>query len=415
MNTQKINIGLFGFGAVGQGFYKLVGQRAKDKINIIRIAVKDPKKERTLDRSAFTFDYRELLHAPDLQIIVEATDDERAGYEIIKTALLKGIPVVSANKKLLANNLEEFVDLSIKTQTPLLYEAAAAGAIPIITSLDSYFKDEVINSIRGIINGTTNYILSSMLQQGISFATALKNAQELGFAESDPKNDVDAYDAAFKLVLLSVHAFGKILGVNDILRYGIRFIKKEDHQEAEALDKVIKLIAHVFPSGDGIEGLVLPTWVAKEDDFSSVSAEFNAIEILAKDSGAHLLKGKGAGSLPTGSALLNDVIKALSGGYTYKKLSKAHNPDGNEIEVILTLKNPSEIKGLLEVQEQVEASGNIKIIAWINTRDLKAQIGYLEENEAGLISTGRIRKVIKQSKSDKLSCTEKKIQNEVLN
>ena len=113
--------------------------------------------------------------------------------------------------------------------------------------------------------------------------------------------------------------------------------------------------------------------------------------------------------------MLNDVIKALSGGYTYKKLSKAHNPDGNEIEVILTLKNPSEIKGLLEVQEQVEASGNIKIIAWINTRDLKAQIGYLEENEAGLISTGRIRKVIKQSKSDKLSCTEKKIHNEVLN
>jgi homoserine dehydrogenase len=415
MNTQKINIGLFGFGAVGQGFYKLTGQRAKDKINIIRIAVKDPKKERTLDRSAFTFDYRELLHAPDLQIIVEATDDERAGYEIIKTALLKGIPVVSANKKLLANNLEEFVDLSIKTQTPLLYEAAAAGAIPIITSLDSYFKDEVINSIRGIINGTTNYILSSMLQHGISFETALKNAQELGFAESDPKNDVDAYDAAFKLVLLSAHAFGKILDVNDILRYGIRFIKKEDHQEAEALDKVIKLIAHAFPSGDGIEGLVLPTWLAKEDDFSSVSAEFNAIEILAKDSGAHLLKGKGAGSLPTGSALLNDVIKALSGGYTYKKLSKAQNPDGVEIEVILTLKKPIEIIGLLEVQKQVEASGNIKIIAWINTRDLKAQIKYLEENEAGLISTGRIRKVIKQSMSDKLSCTEKKVQNEVLN
>lgn len=145
MNTQKINIGLFGFGAVGQGFYKLAKERASEEINIIRIAVKDRNKVRTLNRSAFTFNYKELLYDSDLELVVEATDDERAGYEIIKTSLLKGIPVVSANKKLLANHLVEFIELSIKTQTPLLYEAAAAAAIPVITILDSYFKEEPLN------------------------------------------------------------------------------------------------------------------------------------------------------------------------------------------------------------------------------------------------------------------------------
>lgn len=264
------------------------------------------------------------------------------------------------------------------------------------------------------MNGTTNYILSSMLQDEISFDNALKNAQDLGFAESNPKNDVDGYDAAYKLSLLSVHAFGKSLKVDDIVRYGIRFVQKEDHKQALALGRVIKLIAFAFPSGDGIVGLVLPTWVTKEDDFSSVSAEFNAIEIDAQDSGKHLLKGKGAGSLPTGSALLKDVFKTLLGRYLYEKGVKAGEPDDIELEIILTLKERLEIKGLKQAHKQVEVSGRTKIIAWISAKGLREQIELLEEAEAGLISTGRIRKLNNPIDSDDLRFSETKVQKQVM-
>jgi len=394
MKTEKIKIGLFGFGVVGQGFYELVKKRAPDKIDIIRIAVKNPKKERSLDQSAFTYDYKELLYSPDLELVVEATDDEKAGYEIIKTALLKGIPVVSANKKLLALHLEEFIALSKETNTPLLYEAAAAAAIPIITSLDAYFQHEPIKELRGIINGTTNYILSQMLAEGITFTEALKQAQDLGFAESNPKNDVDGFDAAYKLSLLSAHAFDQVVGHEDIIRYGIRFITAEDHLFAKNNNQVIKLVAHAFPSGDGIIGLVLPTLLNLEDELANVSAELNAVTVNAYDSGRHFFKGKGAGAFPTGSAILKDVFKALSGGYSYAKLKG--NNSSNDIELELVLRYNSEnCNANLDWLTKESAHKDSELIKeWIKLSALKLRITQLENEGIGILFTGKTRALI---------------------
>ena len=163
METTKLKIGLFGFGVVGQGFYQLAKLRAADTIDIIQVAVKNPAKARSISISEFTFNYKELLNNPSLQLVVEAIDDELAAYDIVKSALSRGISVVSANKKLLANHLREFIEISNASGAKLLYEAAAAAAIPIIGLLDGYFNEEPIKRIEGIVNGTTNYILTNSI------------------------------------------------------------------------------------------------------------------------------------------------------------------------------------------------------------------------------------------------------------
>lgn len=395
METNKLKIGLFGFGVVGQGFYQLAKLRASTTLEIIQIAVKNPTKVRSISINEFTFNYLELLHHPDLQLVVEAIDDEIAAYEIVKSALSRGISVVSANKKLLANHLQEFIEISNVTGAKLLYEAAAAAAIPIIGLLNSFFNSEPVLRIEGIVNGTTNYILTKMQQEQFSYSEALKEAQALGFAESNPASDVDGHDASYKLTLLSAHAFGKIFTPNKILRYGIRFITNADVQDVIQHQKVIKLLAIALETQEGLVAIVLPTILDATHKLASISAEFNAINLVVEDSGTHFLVGKGAGSMPTGASILKDIHRLDKNEYQYSKVNNSPfeiNPKNYQIEIIISYVKSYNLEGFKEINKRKLENGRIQSKGWISLLELKQQIQLLESQEIGVFSTGEFRK-----------------------
>jgi homoserine dehydrogenase len=333
-----------------------------------------------------------------LQLVVEAIDDELAAYDIVKSALSRGISVVSANKKLLANHLKEFIEISNQSGAKLLYEAAAAAAIPIIGLLDTYFKQEPIKRIEGIVNGTTNFILTRMQQERVTFFEALKEAQSLGFAESNPSSDVDGYDASYKITLLTAQAFGNIIEPNEVLRYGIRFISEDDIFESIKAKKIIKLIATAIHTDAGLIVTVLPTLLDTSNNLASISAEFNAINLDAEDSGKHFFVGKGAGALPTGASILKDVLQISNKKYLYGKLSILPleiNPASYQIELIISHPSTFKIEDFNITEQQLLLNGKIKSKGWIKLKVLKKYLPIFEAQEIGILSTGNFKKSVK--------------------
>lgn len=393
----SLNIGLFGFGIVGQGFYNLFKAQQPKGLQILKIAVKDPLKKRILSSTNFVFNEDELLLDPNLDVIVEVTNDPNAAYRIVKYGLQNGIPVISASKRMLAGRLEELVRISKQTGTLLLYEAAVAAAIPIIQTLENYFDSEPPSRLRGIINGTTNYILSSMKLEGLSFEEALKLAQSEGFAESDPSSDVDGWDAAYKLSLLNLHAFGIILDPLDIPKFGIRNISSEDVESAKKKNAEIKLLAVSIPTNNGLASWVLPTEVNNTDPISAVKFENNAIELDFPFNGNIFTSGKGAGSFPTGSAVLKDVIQASRNSlrYNYNKLDVVTlSPVSTEIKLEIRLRNSIDKlpDGLYLPgwRKSIFESGAITWQGWIDLNTLRKHLNVLSEQGFSLISTGAI-------------------------
>jgi homoserine dehydrogenase len=398
-----INIGLFGLGVVGQGFYNLLKAQQPKGLQILKIAVKDPLKKRSLSNSNFVFKEEELLFDPNLDLIVEVTNDPDAAYRIVKYGLQNGIPVVSASKKMLAARLEELVRLSKQTGTLLLYEASVAAAIPVIQTLENYFDSETPTRLRGIINGTTNYILSSMRLEGLSFDESLKLAQNEGFAESDSSSDVDGLDAAYKLSILNLHAYGTIFDPLDIPRFGIRNIYSEDIELAKKKNAEVKLLAVSVPANNGLASWVFPTEVNNADPISAVKFENNAIELDFPFNGNFFNSGKGAGSFPTGSAILKDVIQAARNSlkYNYNKLDVITlSPISNEIKLEIRLRNSQDKlpDGLYLPgwRKTIFESGTITWQGWIDLKILKKHLEVLSELGFSLISTGAIEVKSKQ-------------------
>ncbi len=208
MNPKKLQIGLFGFGCVGQGLHDVLGNSTNLTAEIERIAVKNRDKKRSLSAENFTFDKEDILQNDKVNLVVELIDNADEAYEIVKTSLKNGKSVVSANKKMVAEHLEELVDLQKENGVSLLYEASCCGSIPIIRTLEEYYDNELLFSISGIFNGSSNYILTKVLNEGKAYDEVLKQAQDLGFAETDPTLDVGGFDAKYKLVILTAHSFG---------------------------------------------------------------------------------------------------------------------------------------------------------------------------------------------------------------
>lgn len=206
--TTATQIGIFGFGVVGQGLYDILQAYPYLNINVKQIGVKDPEKERPLPREAFTFDRQAIIQDPEVSLIAELTNDEQEGFEIVKEALLAGKQVVSANKKMIAENLGALIELQRKQNQTLLYEGAVCGSIPVIRTLEDYFSYEPLYSLQGIFNGSSNYILSKIFNEQLDYRTALQQAQDKGYAEADPTLDVGGYDAKYKLTIAASHAFG---------------------------------------------------------------------------------------------------------------------------------------------------------------------------------------------------------------
>ncbi|MBL7892651.1 MAG: homoserine dehydrogenase, partial [Bacteroidia bacterium] len=240
---SKIKIGLFGFGVVGQGLYDILGKSKGFKAEVVKICVKDKTKKRTIPQQLYTFDKNELLDNPEINLIVELIDDADEAYKIVTAALKSGKNVVTANKRMVANHLDELVELQHKHNVSLLYEASSCGSIPVIRNLEEYYDNELLNSVSGIFNGSSNYILSKIFNEGIGYPVALKQAQDLGFAETDPTLDVGGFDPKFKLVIIAAHSFGLFIKPEDVLNIGIQNLSDFDIQYAKEKGYKIKLVA----------------------------------------------------------------------------------------------------------------------------------------------------------------------------
>jgi homoserine dehydrogenase len=384
-NNKKISLGLFGFGCVGQGLYDVLNQSQGLQATIEKICVRDKSKERKLDAGRFTFDKNDILKRKDLDVVVELISDTDAAYEIVSTAMKNGVNVVSASKEMLAKNFAELFKLQQQNNVSLIYEGSVGGSIPILRNLEEYYDNELLQSVRAILNGTCNYILTRMELEGKDYGDILKDAQASGFAEADPWLDVSGCDAKYKILLISVHAFGILLQPDQILNLGIQNIRYEDILYAKEKNLRIKLISRTEKIGDKYRVFVMPHFIDKSSELFNVLYEYNAVEVEGAFSCKQTFTGKGAGSHPTGSAVLSD-ISALTYNYRYgyKKLKKSMNgtgavPDstksldtGFNIKVYVRFANKSEIEKLeiVSIEEEYKSAKNNYIIATVNFKSL---------------------------------------------
>ena len=316
--SKPLTIGLFGFGVVGKGLYDVLHATPALQASIKKICIKNTNKKRPISAEHFTTNAGELLNDQDINVIVELIDDAEAAFVIVKQALQNGKMVVSANKKMIAENFEELLQLQHEHQVALLYEGACCASIPIIRNLEEYYDNDLLSSIKGIVNGSTNYILTKMTEEGLTFKNALLEAQQLGFAESNPSLDIEGHDAANKLSILLAHAFGSITPTSEIIYTGITAIKESDAVLAQQKHLKIKLVATAQKLNDTqLAAFVLPQFVDEHDDLSNVSNEFNGLVTESSFADKHFFKGKGAGAYPTAAAVLSDIA-ALRYNYKYE-------------------------------------------------------------------------------------------------
>ncbi len=319
---KQLTIGLFGFGVVGEGLYRVLQQTPSLNATLKKVCIRNPEKKRSAPSSLFTTDRDLLLNDPEINVIVEVIDDSIAAFEIVSRALQNGKDVVSASKKMIAENLPALLALQGSTGRSMLYEAAACASIPVIRNLEEYYDNDLLHSIRAIVNGSTNYILTRMFEEGLDFRSALIQAQQLGFAENDPKLDMEGYDALNKWTFLLTHAYGIMETPDHILFNGIQHIHGNDAVVAREKNHQIKLVAQAKKLQNGeVAAFVLPQFVAAQDPLSFVKDEYNGVVIESGFADKQFFYGKGAGSLPTASAVLSD-ISALryQYRYEYKKL-----------------------------------------------------------------------------------------------
>ncbi len=323
---RNIKLGVFGFGCVGQGLYSVLHQTRGISAEIKKICIKHPDKPRPIDASFFTTSRDEILNDPEIDVVVELIDEVDAAFEIVSAALSRKKAVVSANKKMIAEHFPALLQLQKQYNTSFLYEASCCASIPVIRNLEEYYDNDLLTSVQGILNGSTNYILSHIFENNKDFAVALRDAQKLGYAESDPGLDVKALDPKFKLLIILVHAFGIILKPGDIFNYGIDHLKDADIRYAREKNARIKLIAKCARTEDRVYAYVMPQLVAETDTLNKVTYEYNGLLLEGAFSEHQFFMGKGAGGNATGSAVLSD-ISALTYDYRYeyKKLHQQLN------------------------------------------------------------------------------------------
>jgi len=335
-----INIALLGFGTVGSGFYEIlkrekekIEKKINDNVSIKYILVNDLNKnrEQISPNIILTDSFEEIISDENIDIIIELIGGETPALEYIKRSLAAEKIVITANKLLVANHFNELIKLAEKNKTHIFFEASTAGGIPVINTIEDYLTGDKINELHGILNGTTNYILSVMEKETVSMPETIKKAQELGYAEQDPSSDLEGLDALYKIVILANLAFSCTVNPKDIYCKGIKGITSYDIMYAEELGYKIKLIASAVNKDSGLRISVSPFLIKKEDDFASVNGADNSLEIKSENLNHLFLKGPGAGKFPTGNAVIFDLIKASL--FLYGDYRKSRNKKFNEINI----------------------------------------------------------------------------------
>lgn len=379
---SNIKIGLFGFGVVGQGVYEVIRKSKNAHAEIVKICVHDLKKPRQVEvpASLLTDKAEDILNNPDIDLIVEVINNADDAFSIVKTALEKGVPVVSGSKAMLAKHLPELIELQKKHNVALLYDASSCGSIPVIRNLEEYYDNDLLLEVKGILNGSSNYILSRVFDHKEPYESALRKAQELGFAETDPSFDIEGYDSLFKLVIITMHALGTYVAPEKIFTYGISTIHDSDIQYAREKGVKIKLVAQVVKvSEEHFTMFVMPEFVSPNKYIYSVDDEYNGVVIRGECYDRQFMFGKGAGSLPTASSILSDVMARLHDyRYEYKKQNYLQKPDYTtditlKIYVRYSETNIQHVLDFESIHEQYISSESNYVIGEIKLSELIAK------------------------------------------
>ena len=336
---KKIKIGMLGLGTVGSGVYKTL--KRFDNVEISKISVKNKNKPRNiegLDENSLITDPYEIINDPTIDIFVEVIGGVNPAWEYISEALKKGKHIVTANKELLAKKGKELFELAEKCNRVVLYEAAIAGGIPLIMPLKTIMAGNKISNIQAILNGTTNYILTKMNADGASYEDVLKEAQELGYAETDPTGDVEGYDAAYKITTLATIAFGKRIDINNVYREGISHVKAQDMTAARELGYKIKLIALGRLNEKGQADVrVHPMLVPNHSTLAHIDYVTNAVGLNGFPIGDIVLSGPGAGEFPTASSVIGDILNIAAEidktDYVLPMMRCTHSQDADMIPI----------------------------------------------------------------------------------
>lgn len=364
---EKVRIALLGLGNVGQGVCKILNTNKNEimmkcgyEIEIAKILVRDASKPRDVEVPAniLTTDIRDIFEDDSIKIVIELMGGAEPAREYMLRAMKCKKHVVTANKLVLATQGEELFRTADEEEVLFYYEASVGGGIPIIREINESLTANRIEKLVGIINGTTNYILSKMTMEGMDFAEALKEAQDKGYAEADPTSDIEGFDAAYKLAIMASLSFGTKVDYSSIYREGISNVKSVDIAYADKLGYVIKLLAIGKEIDNRLELRVHPTMVPKAHPIANVNDSFNAIFIKGNAVGDLMLYGRGAGALPTGSAVVGDIISILRNKVDMSTLLKLKNA-GTTKKINSASENSSGYYIRLNVKDQPGILGSI--------------------------------------------------------
>jgi homoserine dehydrogenase len=320
MNNASIGVGLLGLGTIGSGVVKLlrengsqIEQRLGKRVEIKKILERDPQKAVSLEipSEMLADNIEDLLDDPEIQIIIELLGGIEPGRTYISDALLRGKHVVTANKDLIAAHGKDLFEAASKGKADLYFEASVGGGIPVLHALKENLTANKIEEVIGIVNGTTNYILTRMTDDQVEFSSVLKAAQEAGYAEADPTSDIEGYDAARKIAILASIAFNTRVTPQDVFVEGITKITPEDINYARELGYVIKLLAIAKDMNGEIEVRVHPAFLPMGHPLAAVQGVFNAVYIYGNAVGETMFYGQGAGQMPTASAVVGDVMEII--------------------------------------------------------------------------------------------------------
>lgn len=419
---KKVNIALLGLGNVGQGVWKILNTNINEikmncgyEIEVSKILVRNPNKNRgvAVPKEILTTNIEEIFEDDSIKIVVELMGGSEPAREYMLRAMKHKKHVVTANKLVLATQGEELFETAEKEGVLFYYEASVGGGIPIIREINESLTANKIEKLVGIINGTTNYILTKMTQEGMGFDEALKEAQAKGYAEADPTSDVDGHDAAYKLAIMASLSFGTKVDLGSIYREGIRNIKAVDIDYANKFGYIIKLLAVGKEVSNSLELRVHPTMVPKNHPIANVNDSFNAIFIKGNAVGDLMLYGRGAGDLPTGSAVVGDIISilrnnidlaaltALKNSLPPKKIKPAsENVSGYYIR--LNVKDQSGILGEIAAELGKNDVSILTVTQDINSENSVSLVFLTHETKEGNI----IKSVEKIKNFDKVNCIE---------
>ena len=408
---KNVSIALLGCGTVGKGVVDLLAmngplieEQLDTKINIKRVLIRDLNKYEQMedlpDSIQFTTDFNDIIDDDEIEIVVEVMGSADFAKDCIEQCFLRGKSVISANKDLIADYGIPLLKLSQQHNVDFQFEASVAGGIPIVRPMYSSLNSNRIEEIIGIMNGTTNFILSNMTAHGSSYEDVLKEAQEKGYAEADPTNDVSGYDAARKIAILATLGFHSAVTFNDVHVEGIENIAKEDIEHATEMGYVIKLLAIARQDEDGISLNVHPSFIRKGHPLANVDGAYNAVCVRGNCVGDVMFYGQGAGELPTASACVADVMTGKRGYVWHEAKLKPQADIASPYYIRMIVNNAP---GVLAAVSKVLAENNISIRSLIQkdeTAEIAEIVILIDKSAAGLVQASL-------QKIEELSCVRK--------